>query len=133
MTSKELARGNKAVADQESQTNFLESYKYTIKNYINFSGRASRREYWTFVLMNWGIIFAITLVENMLSSSGSSEEGLFSTIFYLFTIVPTIAVGVRRMHDRGKSGFWLLIPIVNLLLAIEKGEEGDNEYGTEMP
>jgi uncharacterized membrane protein YhaH (DUF805 family) len=47
----------------------------------------------------------------------------------LAVLIPSIAVGVRRMHDVGKSGWFLLIPIYNLILALSEGEKGDNKYG----
>ena len=50
-------------------------------------------------------------------------------IVYLAVIIPYIAVGVRRMHDVGKSGWFMLIPIYNLILFCTEGQKGDNEYG----
>jgi|GEM_PF-6714767 len=50
-------------------------------------------------------------------------------IYLLAVIVPSLAVGVRRMHDVGKSGWYLLIPLYNFILAVSRGDSGDNEYG----
>ena len=52
-------------------------------------------------------------------------------IYTLAVLIPSIAVGVRRMHDVGKSGWFLLIPIYNLILACTDGVNGDNEYGAD--
>ena len=52
-------------------------------------------------------------------------------LYSLAVLVPSIAVGVRRMHDVGKSGWFLLIPIYNLILTVTEGEKGENEYGQE--
>jgi uncharacterized membrane protein YhaH (DUF805 family) len=57
------------------------------------------------------------------------EAGYVSIIYSLGTIVPALAVSVRRMHDVGKSGWYILIPIYNLVLACTNGDTGTNEYG----
>ena len=95
-------------------------------NYANFKGRASREEYWMFVLFNFIFIIALSFIEVFLFGLYSS---ILSNIYYLAVLVPTIAVGVRRMHDTGKSGWFLLIPIYNLILAVTSGELGENQYG----
>ena len=56
---------------------------------------------------------------------------ILSNIYSLAVLIPSIAVGVRRMHDLGKSGWFLLIPIYNLILACTPGVTGDNEYGND--
>ena len=95
-------------------------------NYANFKGRASREEYWMFVLFNFIFIIALSFIEVFLFGLYSS---ILSNIYYLAVLVPTIAVGVRRMHDTGKSGWFLLIPIYNLILAVTSGVSGENKYG----
>ena len=95
-------------------------------NYANFKGRASREEYWMFVLFNFIFLIALSFIEVFLFGLYSS---ILSNIYYLAVLVPTIAVGVRRMHDTGKSGWFLLIPIYNLILAVTSGESGENQYG----
>jgi uncharacterized membrane protein YhaH (DUF805 family) len=54
---------------------------------------------------------------------------LLSTIYSLIVVIPHIAVNVRRMHDLGKSGWYCLVPIYNLILACQEGYRGENEYG----
>ena len=95
-------------------------------NYANFKGRASRQEYWMFVLFNFIFLIALSFIEVFLFGLYSS---ILSNIYYLAVLVPTIAVAVRRMHDTGKSGWFLLIPIYNLILAVTSGESGENQYG----
>ena len=95
-------------------------------NYANFKGRASREEYWMFVLFNFIFLIALSFIEGLLFGLYSS---ILSNIYYLAVLVPTIAVAVRRMHDTGKSGWFLLIPIYNLILAVTSGESGENQYG----
>ena len=67
--------------------------------------------------------------ENELSRLATAPE--LANLYSLAVLVPSIAVGVRRMHDVGKSGWFLLIPIYNLILAVTEGEKGENEYGQE--
>ncbi len=95
-------------------------------NYANFKGRASREEYWMFVLFNFIFIIALSFIEVFLFGLYSS---ILSNIYYLAVLVPSIAAGVRRMHDTGKSGWFLLIPIYNLILAVTSSESGENQYG----
>ena len=100
-------------------------YLNVLKNYATFSGRASRSEYWYFVLFNSIIAFAIGFV------SGLLRINMLSIIYTLFMLIPSIAVAVRRMHDVGKSGWFLLIPIYNLVLACTEGTKGENQYGVD--
>jgi uncharacterized membrane protein YhaH (DUF805 family) len=59
----------------------------------------------------------------------AAEIPILSTIYSFAVLLPSIAVGVRRMHDVGKSGWFLLIPIYNLVLALTDSESGENKYG----
>ena len=93
------------------------------KNFANFSGRARRSEYWYFVLFN--IIIAVILGQIAVLI----EFPWLVTIYYLAILIPSIAVGVRRMHDVGKSAWYLLIPIYSFILAVSEGTRGNNEYG----
>jgi uncharacterized membrane protein YhaH (DUF805 family) len=108
----------------------LEMYKNTIvKNYANFKGRSRRKEYWMsgpltilvyFVLIALGFIPVIGVVFSILGG-----------IFLLGIMVPLFAVAVRRMHDVGKSGWYMFIPIYSLILACTEGEKGPNQYGAD--
>ena len=92
------------------------------KNFANFSGRARRSEYWYFVIFN--VIIAIILVQ----ISVLINFPFLVTIYYLATLLPSLAVAVRRMHDVGKSGWYLLIPVYSFILAVTEGQRGVNEY-----
>ncbi len=96
-----------------------------LKNYATFEGRARRSEYWYFVLFSIIISIALIFVDGALGS----EIGIVGLVFSLGTLIPSIAVAVRRMHDVGKSGWYILIPIYNLILACTNGQTGSNEYG----
>ncbi|WP_233702525.1 DUF805 domain-containing protein [Hyunsoonleella flava] len=108
-----------------------------IDNYANFSGRARREEYWMYVLFWFLTVFAINLLSYVLSDF--IDIGWFPMIigvFALATLIPWLAVNVRRLHDQGKSGgyfFINFIPIVGriwyLVLMCTDGEYGANRYG----
>jgi uncharacterized membrane protein YhaH (DUF805 family) len=94
-----------------------------LKAYAVFTGRSRRAEYWYFFLFNVivGAVFGFI--------GGLINFPLLGNLASLALLVPGIAVGVRRMHDVGKSGWFLLIPIYNLILACTAGVSGQNEYG----
>jgi uncharacterized membrane protein YhaH (DUF805 family) len=98
-------------------------YFEVLKKYAQFSGRARRSEYWYFTLFN--VIIAIILMV----AGTAMRFPLLNSIYSLAILIPGIAVGVRRMHDVNKSGWYILIPLYNLILACTDGTSGDNEYG----
>ena len=100
-------------------------YMKVLQNYATFSGRARRSEYWYFVLFNAIISIALVFAGEAIGIRG------IDMIYSIAVLIPSIAVGVRRMHDVGKSGWFLLIPIYNLILALTPGTVGDNEYGAD--
>ena len=117
----------------------IDYYKIVLKNYANFEGRARRSEYWYYTLMNIIIVVALEILAGvcgMASSVLTIIVGLLLVIYALGTLVPSIAVMVRRLHDVGKSGWWYfiaLIPIVGaiwlLVLLCTDSQPGSNEYG----
>ncbi|MCK7591462.1 DUF805 domain-containing protein [Subsaxibacter sp. CAU 1640] len=99
-------------------------------NYANFSGRARRQEYWMFFLFNTIFIYAGIFLLGMVAVAIESPFILFLAYIYMFGVmIPSLAVGVRRMHDVGKSGWYLLIPIYSFILAVTEGERRANQYG----
>jgi uncharacterized membrane protein YhaH (DUF805 family) len=98
-------------------------YFNAFKIYKNFRGRASRSEYWYFILFN---IIAALLFGFF---SGLLRVPFLNSLYLLAVSIPGLAVGARRMHDVGKSGWFLLIPIYNLVLACSMGTSDENEYG----
>jgi uncharacterized membrane protein YhaH (DUF805 family) len=91
-----------------------------VEKYADFTGRAPRAEYWWFLL---GIVVAyivLSILENILGI-GAMVFGFYgplTVLLWLATIVPSIAVGVRRLHDSGRSGWWMLLPFVPYAIAI---------------
>ena len=116
-------------------------YADVIKKYAQFSGRARRKEYWMFVLINAIISCVISCIDNLAGftiSTGTSQIGILSLIYALFVLVPSLAVSVRRMHDIDKSGWTILlglIPIVGTIILIvyacKAGTVGENKYGAD--
>ncbi len=111
----------------------MEYYLHVLKNYAVFSGRARRKEYWMFALFNFFFSIAAAIADYAFFGSGSSA---FSGLYALAVLIPSLAVGVRRLHDVSKSGWFTLlifVPLVGaiwlLVLACTKGTPGDNEYG----
>jgi len=101
-------------------------YIKVLNQFADFNGRARRKEYWMFTLFSTIISIVLTAVDQAVFRN---EIGIINTIYSLAVLIPSIAVGVRRMHDVGKSGWFLLIPIYNLILALTEGDSGPNEYG----
>ena len=106
-------------------------YKKVLTHYADFSGRARRSEYWYFVLCN----FLISLVVSAVSYWVLNNSWLES-LYGLAILIPSIAVGVRRLHDIGKSGwFWLvaLIPLIGwiwvIILFCQDSQPGANKWG----
>lgn len=97
-----------------------------LKKFADFEGRARRKEYWMFFLFSLIVSFVLGAIDEMITPGGIGFLGL---IFQLGVLVPSIAVAIRRMHDVGKSGWFILIPIYNLILAVSEGEKGTNQYG----
>lgn len=108
----------------------MQWYVKVLKSYAVFSGRAHRREYWMFTLFNLMFSIAATALERILGVVG------ISAVYSLAVLVPTLAVGVRRLHDTNRAGWWLLLFLVPILGAIvlivflaTKGDKVENTYG----
>lgn len=110
--------------------NAMHWYIIVLKKYNVFTGRARRSEYWYFVLIN---LFNSFLTSYMDITFGTFDEetklGYFNTAYAIIVLLPNIAVNIRRMHDVGKSGWYMLIPIYNIVLAVTPGVVGENQYG----
>jgi uncharacterized membrane protein YhaH (DUF805 family) len=106
------------------------------KNYINFQGRARRKAYWMFVLFNIIAVIVLGLIEGTLGLSGQNGYGILTGLYSLAIILPGLAVAARRLHDTGRSAWWLLIglvplvgPIVLLVFFVQDSQPGSNQYG----
>ncbi len=104
--------------------------------YAKFDGRAHRTEFWMFFLFNVLAAIAISIVDSIL---GITFGGL-GMLYSLAVFIPSIAVGARRLHDTGRSGWWqliVLVPfvgwIVLLVIFVLETQQGDNAYGAQPP
>ena len=110
-----------------------------MKKYVDFSGRARRSEYWYFALFNIIFLIVALVLDNVLGTTvPPMPYGVFYIIYGLIVLLPGLAVLVRRLHDVGKSGAYILlafIPLIGaiwlLVLCVTEGAAGDNEYGAD--
>ncbi len=100
-----------------------------LKKYADFTGRATRKQYWMFVLF-YAIIYAVLAVIDVLLGT------LFLAVVYsLVFLIPNISIAARRLHDTGRTGWWQLIgivPVIGLIVLIfflVQESQDDNEYG----
>ena len=107
-------------------------YIKVLKNYFVFTGRARRSEYWNFVLINFMNSFLLSIIDVTFGLvDAETGYGTLGTTYGLAVLIPGIAVGIRRMHDVGKSGWYILIPIYNIVWAATPGILGENNYGSD--
>ena len=108
-----------------------------LRKYADFSGRARRAEYWWFVLLTMVASLVATIIDGLLGLDALvGPYGVLTTLLGLALLVPSIAVGARRLHDTDRSGWWLLIGFIPLVGAIVlivffvmEGTRGDNRFG----
>jgi uncharacterized membrane protein YhaH (DUF805 family) len=108
----------------------MENYLAVLKKYAIFTGRARRTEYWMFLLVSFGISIILEIID------AAAHTTLLGILYSLAILIPSVAVGVRRLHDTGRSGWWLLlalIPIVGTIIVIvwyaTDSQPGENAYG----
>ncbi len=105
-------------------------YLAVLKNYAGFNGRAGRSEYWMFFLINLVIAVVLYVIGTLIHSQ---------IIYYLYSLavlIPGLAVAFRRLHDTGKSAWWILIALIPfiggiwlIVLLAAQGVQGNNQYG----
>jgi uncharacterized membrane protein YhaH (DUF805 family) len=116
-------------------------YLTVLKKYAVFNGRARRSEYWWFILINFIAVLVLGFASSLLSlevgaSDTSAGFPILALVYDLAVLIPSIAVGVRRLHDTGRSGWWLLIALIPFIGAIVlivffvlDSTPGPNKYG----
>ena len=111
---------------------FLNFYVDAWKKFADFNGRSRRKEFWIFWLVNVVISWILSLITGSLGLIGA----IIPLIFALAILIPSLAVAIRRMHDIGKSGWWICInfvPVIGtiwyIVLAAKDSEAGSNQYG----
>ena len=112
-------------------------YLEVLQKYAVFDGRARRKEYWMFFLINLLISIVLIAIDGLIGPlNPQAGVGLLQGLYSLAVLIPSIAVTVRRLHDTGRSGWWILIAlvpfiggIVLLVFMVFDSEPGVNEYG----
>ncbi|WP_406429052.1 DUF805 domain-containing protein [Streptomyces sp. NBC_01589] len=106
-------------------------YLDVLKKYAVFSGRARRQEYWMFTLFNVIAVIILAVLDKVIGTSPA-----LIGIYYLAVLLPSLGVFVRRLHDTGRSGWWILfglVPLVGgitlLVFSCLEGERSQNAYG----
>jgi uncharacterized membrane protein YhaH (DUF805 family) len=109
----------------------LDYYMTAMKKYVLFQGRSRRSEYWYFYLVQ--IIMAVVagFADGLLGLSSQTGTGPIGGLISLVHLLPTIAAGIRRMHDINHSGWWLLVPLYNIYLLAKNGDVGSNRFGAD--
>ena len=120
----------------------MEWYLGVLKKYAVFDGRARRKEYWMFLLFHMIVVIGLLIINAIIISSVSESTlaqvavVLPMTVYMLGVLCPALGVTIRRLHDTGKSGWWIfisLVPVIGglwfLYLMVIDGTPGDNQYG----
>ena len=107
----------------------MEYFLDAIKKYADFSGRATRKEYWMFVLFYMIIFLLLSVVDGLLGTF------VLGGIFSLAVLVPSVSIAARRLHDIGRTGWWqliTLIPVIGIIILIvflTQNSQDGNAYG----
>jgi uncharacterized membrane protein YhaH (DUF805 family) len=113
---------------------FIHSWN-ALKNYAVFKNRASRAEFWQFLLLNYSITIALLFVIGNLSPESNSDLDTFivltTLLFIVVMILPFFSCWARRIHDTNKSAWFILLPVYNILLLFIRGTKGDNRFGND--
>jgi uncharacterized membrane protein YhaH (DUF805 family) len=120
----------------------MKYYFNVLDKYTIFTGRTSRKEYWMFILFNFLISGIAILIDNLIGTTIQTDYGVtlpygyIFLLYFLASIFPGIAVSVRRLHDVGKSGWFMLlvlIPVIGniwfIVFMLSNSNKGDNKYG----
>jgi uncharacterized membrane protein YhaH (DUF805 family) len=111
-------------------------YLHALRNYAVFKGRARRREYWIFELMNSAITLALFVLAVILGKAGYPYFLSLPFLYIVATAIPSLSSLIRRLHDTGRSGWWFWIgliplfgPVSMLIFTVENSQPGENRYG----
>lgn len=107
-------------------------YIMALKKYAVFNGRARRKEFWYFTLFHAIFCIGFTVLKLVAYEGGKAGvlilDGLY-LVYFLALLIPWWAVLIRRLHDVDYSGWWVLVPVVPLVLAMQDSSPGENRFG----
>lgn len=110
----------------------MSNYLNAMRNYVTFSGRATRSEYWLFILFSLIAVIIGAIIDAGIGTSNAGDIGLFAGLIAAAHIIPNYAVLARRLHDANLSAWFLLIgwiPIVAIIFGLLPSTDGKNKYG----
>lgn len=105
---------------------FFESVSSVFDKYTTCAGRASRSEYWWWTLFVFIASFGAGILDGLI---GSDSINIFANSVSLVVFLPNLCVAIRRCHDSGHSGWWVICPIVGLIMMFLPSDPHENEYG----
>lgn len=101
----------------------MKYYIKAISQYVKFTGRSTRAEFWYFILFEYSILFFFTIIAAIFDIPS------LPVIFFVLTAFPFMGIMWRRMHDTGNPGWYVIIPVYGFILLCTLGTEGGNRYG----
>ncbi len=101
-----------------------------LKQYVDFTGRTARKDFWMFILIYSIASISIDFVIYILGFADTNGGNLVGYIFYLILFLPLLSISVRRLHDANFSGWWVLLPFISFFMSMVKGSSGRNKYGS---
>lgn len=114
----------------------MDWYLKVLKNYVGFSGRARRKEYWMFTLFNIIVAIVLMILDRAIGTMTDQGMGMLGMLYSLLILLPSLAVSVRRLHDTDRSGWWLLLALIPILgglvllvFMVLEGTSGPNRFG----
>lgn len=112
-------------------------YLEALKKYATFNGRAKRAEYWMFMLISFAVGLFLSIMDSIIGTYGSEfGVGILTSVYILATLIPTISLSIRRLHDINKKGWWILISLIPifgsfilLFFMVKASVKKNNIYG----
>jgi uncharacterized membrane protein YhaH (DUF805 family) len=114
----------------------MQWYLHALRKYAVFKGRACRREYWIFELMNSAIALALFVLAVTLGKAGYPYFLSLPFLYIAATAIPSLSSLIRRLHDTNRSGWWVLIsmlplvgPLILFAITVRDSDPGENQFG----
>ena len=128
------------MTESKPMVSFPEAIKSCLRQYVGFRGRATRAEYWWWVLGTVAATILLSILDGIIFGFDVDSVSVFQPLFGLATLLPSLAVTARRLHDIGRTGWWQLVwlagwflgalPfVVMLVVALVSGLSGDFNWG----